>query len=617
MNAFHKLGLEDHLVQAVTDLGFETPSEVQEKTIPLLLEDDIDLVALAQTGTGKTAAFGFPMLQKIDINSRTTQGLILSPTRELCLQITNEMKLYGKHCKGLNVTAIYGGASITDQAKQVKRGAQIIVATPGRMKDMISRRLVDISKIEYAVLDEADEMLNMGFFEDITEILSHTPDEKSTWLFSATMPKEVSLIAKKFMANPTEVTVGHKNMGSKNVSHEYFLVGARDRYQALKRLADANPEIFSVIFCRTKRDTQKVAEQLIEDGYSAGALHGDLSQNQRDVVMKSFRAKQIQMLVATDVAARGIDVDDITHVINYQLPDEIETYTHRSGRTGRAGKSGISMVIVSKSEVRKIKSIERIIQKDFIKKEVPSGMEICEVQLKALASKIHDTEINHEIDPYLNDINSLFDDVSKDELIKKFFSVEFTRFFNYYKKTKDLNSPSEGSRSDDYEKDDNSARFFINIGSKDGYDWMRLKDFLRDTLQLNQDDVYKVDVKESFAFFNTDAAHKDKVLEFFTDFKQDGRFVNVEITEKKSRDRNRGGGGRRSGGGGGGYGGGGRGRNDRSKGSGSGSGFRSEGNHVVAIVDPQVNLLDVLQILNQKEVIFQDQEKVVDSKQDC
>jgi ATP-dependent RNA helicase DeaD len=577
MNAFHKLGLEDHLIQAVTDLGFETPSEVQEKTIPLLLEDDIDLVALAQTGTGKTAAFGFPMLQKIDIDSRTTQGLILSPTRELCLQITNEMKLYGKHCKGLNVTAIYGGASITDQAKQVKRGAQIIVATPGRMKDMISRRLVDISKIEYAVLDEADEMLNMGFFEDITEILSHTPDEKSTWLFSATMPKEVSLIAKKFMANPTEVTVGHKNMGSKNVSHEYFLVGARDRYQALKRLADANPEIFSVIFCRTKRDTQKVAEQLIEDGYSAGALHGDLSQNQRDVVMKSFRAKQIQMLVATDVAARGIDVEDITHVINYQLPDEIETYTHRSGRTGRAGKSGISMVIVSKSEVRKIKSIERIIQKEFIKKDVPSGMEICEVQLKALASKIHDTEINHEIDPYLNEINSLFEDVSKDELIKKFFSVEFTRFFNYYKKTKDLNSPYEGSRSDDYEKDDNSARFFINIGSKDGYDWMKLKDFLRDTLQLNQDDVYKVDVKESFAFFNTDAAHKDKVLEFFTDFKQDGRFVNVEITEKKSRDRNRGGGGRRSGGGGGGYGGGGRGRNDRSKGSGSGSGFRSEG----------------------------------------
>jgi ATP-dependent RNA helicase DeaD len=557
MNAFKQLGLEDHLVQAITDLGFETPSEVQEKTIPLLLDQEGDLVALAQTGTGKTAAFGFPMLQKIDVNSRTTQGLILSPTRELCLQITNEMKLYGKHCKGLNVTAIYGGASITDQAKQVKRGAQIIVATPGRMKDMISRRLVDISKIEYAVLDEADEMLNMGFYEDITEILSYTPQEKSTWLFSATMPKEVSLIAKKFMDSPTEVTVGHKNMGSKNVSHEYFLVGARDRYQALKRLADANPEIFSVIFCRTKRDTQKVAEKLIEDGYSAGALHGDLSQNQRDVVMKSFRAKQIQMLVATDVAARGIDVDDITHVINYQLPDEIETYTHRSGRTGRAGKSGVSMVIVSKSEVRKIKSIERIIQKQFIKKDVPSGMEICEVQLKALANKIHDTEINHEIDPYLNEINSLFEAVSKDDLIKKFFSVEFTRFFNYYKKSKDLNSISAGNHSDHSGEDNNSVRFFINIGNKDGYDWMRLKDFLRDTLQLNQDDVFKVDVKDSFAFFNTDAIHKDKVLAFFTDFKQDGRFINVEITEKKRRDRNRGGGGRRSGGG--------RGRNDRSR----------------------------------------------------
>ena len=568
MNAFHKLGLEDHLIQAVTDLGFETPSEVQEKTIPLLLKEDIDLVALAQTGTGKTAAFGFPMLQKIDTKSRTTQGLILSPTRELCLQITNEMKLYGKHCKGLNVTAIYGGASITDQAKQVKRGAQIIVATPGRMKDMISRRLVDISKIEYAVLDEADEMLNMGFFEDITEILSYTPEEKSTWLFSATMPKEVSLIAKKFMANPTEVTVGHKNMGSENVSHEYFLVGARDRYQALKRLADINPEIFSVIFCRTKRDTQKVAEQLIEDGYSAGALHGDLSQNQRDVVMKSFRVKQIQMLVATDVAARGIDVDDITHVINYQLPDEIETYTHRSGRTGRAGKSGISMVIVSRSEVRKIKSIEKIIKKEFTKKEVPSGMEICEVQLKALANKIHDTEINHEIDPYLNDINNLFKDVSKDELIKKFFSVEFTRFFNYYRKTKDLNSPNEGNHVQDYGKEDNSTRFFINIGNKDGYDWMKLKDFLRDTLQLSQDDVYKVDVKDSFAFFNTDNTHKSKVLEFFKDFKQDGRFINVEITEKKSRERNRGGGSRRPSVG---YGSG-RSRNERSK----NSGFRSE-----------------------------------------
>ncbi len=320
------------------------------------------MVSLAQTGTGKTAAFGFPMLQKIDTKSRITQGLILSPTRELCLQITQELKNYAKYIKGINIVAIYGGASITDQAKNVKKGAQILVATPGRMQDMIRRRMVDLSKVAYCVLDEADEMLNMGFFEDITSILSNTPDDKSTWLFSATMPKEVATIAKKFMYQPQEITVGTKNAGTKNVKHEYYQVSGRDRYPALKRLADAHPKIFSVVFCRTKRDTQRVAEKLIEDGYNAGALHGDLSQNQRDMVMKSFRNKQIQMLVATDVAARGIDVDNVTHVINYQLPDEIETYTHRSGRTGRAGNKGVSMIIVTSSESRKIRSIEKIIQ---------------------------------------------------------------------------------------------------------------------------------------------------------------------------------------------------------------------------------------------------------------
>ena len=539
MHTFQQLGLETHLLQAIKDLGFETPSEVQEKTIPTLLSEEKDLVALAQTGTGKTAAFGFPMLQKIDINSRTTQGLILSPTRELCLQITNEIKLYGKYCKGLNVTAIYGGASITDQAKSVKRGAQIVVATPGRMKDMISRRLVDISKIDYAVLDEADEMLNMGFFEDIKAILSHTPDEKSTWLFSATMPKEVAVIAKNFMISPSEITVGNKNIGSVNVSHEYYLVGSRDRYPALKRLADANPHIFAVIFCRTKRDTQKVAEKLIEDGYNAGALHGDLSQNQRDLVMKSFRNKQIQMLVATDVAARGIDVENITHVINYQLPDEIETYTHRSGRTGRAGKKGTSMVIITKSEQRKIKTIEKIIQKQFVKKGIPQGMEICEVQLKALAHKIHHTEINSEIDKYIEEINTLFEAYTKEELIKKFFSVEFTRFFNYYNNAKNLNVPKEHHTFSENNQTDNSARYFINIGKKDGYDWMSMKDFIKESLGLSQGDVFKVDVKDSFSFFNIETSHMPKVLEFFRNFKKNGRYINVEITEKQDRSRQR------------------------------------------------------------------------------
>ena len=540
MNTFQDLGLNEDLLHAISDLGFETPSDVQAKAIPILLEKESDLVALAQTGTGKTAAFGFPMLQKIDIDSRTTQGLILSPTRELCLQITNELKLYGKYCKGLNVTAIYGGASISDQAKQVKRGAQIIVATPGRMKDMISRKMVDISKIEYAVLDEADEMLNMGFYEDITDILAHTPQEKSTWLFSATMPKEVSRIAKDFMHDPIEITVGNRNESTDQVSHEYYLVNARDRYLALKRLADANPDIFSVIFCRTKRDTQKVAENLIEDGYSAGALHGDLSQNQRDLVMQSFRKKQIQMLVATDVAARGIDVDDITHVINYQLPDEIETYTHRSGRTGRAGKTGVSMVIVSKSEIRKIKSIERIIKKQFEKKEIPSGMEICEVQLMSLANKIHNTEISDDIDKYLSSINELFADTDKDDLIKKFFSVEFNRFFNYYQKSKDLNV-SDTSRGSDKERsygNGDDVRYFINVGRKDGYDWMKLKDYLKEILDLGRDDVFKVDVKDSFSFFNTEKENQEKVLAFFTDYQENGRFVNVEVSEDKGgRDR--------------------------------------------------------------------------------
>ncbi|WP_109097042.1 DEAD/DEAH box helicase [Aquimarina sp. AU58] len=532
MNKFEALGLGEAIIKAVNDMGFETPSEVQEKAIPILLKEDTDIVALAQTGTGKTAAFGFPLIEKIDSSSRITQGLILSPTRELCLQITNELKNYSKYIPGLHTVAIYGGASITDQAKQIKRGAQIVVATPGRMQDMINRKMVDITNISYCVLDEADEMLNMGFYEDINTILSHTPEDKNTWLFSATMPKEVSTIAKRFMQTPIEITVGHKNTGSKNVSHEYYVVNSRDRYAALKRLADANPDIFSVIFCRTKRDTQKVAENLIGDGYNAAALHGDLSQNQRDLVMKSFRNRQIQMLVATDVAARGIDVDDVTHVINYQLPDEIETYTHRSGRTGRAGKSGVSMVIVSKSEVRKIKSVERIIKKSFEKKEIPSGEEICQVQLFHLASDIGKAEINHEIDSYLPSINEVLEEFSKEELIKKFFSVEFSRFHNYYKKSRDLNAVNE--RDNDSSRG-NSTRYFINVGEKDGFDWMTLKDFLKEVLELGSDSLSRVDVKESFSFFNTNTEHQERVLQVFEDFRMEGRKVNVEISKDSGR----------------------------------------------------------------------------------
>lgn len=543
MNAFETLGLGEEIIKAVREMGFETPSEVQEKAIPILLNEETDIVALAQTGTGKTAAFGFPLIEKIDSSSKITQGLILSPTRELCLQITNELKNYSKFVPKINVTAIYGGASITEQAKQIKKGSQIVVATPGRMQDMINRKMIDISNINYCILDEADEMLNMGFYEDIKSILSHTPKEKNTWLFSATMPKEVAEIAKRFMKKPVEITIGHKNTGSKNVSHEFYVVNHRDRYPALKRLADANPDIFSVIFCRTKRDTQKVAENLIGDGYNAAALHGDLSQNQRDLVMKSFRNKQIQMLVATDVAARGIDVDDVTHVINYQLPDEIETYTHRSGRTGRAGKSGVSMVIVSKSETRKIKSIERIIKKEFEKKEIPGGEEICQIQLFHLANDIKNSKINHDIDSYLPSINEVLEDFTKEELIKKFFSVEFTRFHNYYKNAHDLNA--EGSNSSESSSGSGSTRYFINVGEKDGFDWMSLKDFLKDTLELGRDAVSRVDVKQNFSFFNTDDEHADQVLATFADFKIEGRQINIEI----SKDSRGGGGGKRKGGG--------------------------------------------------------------------
>jgi len=548
MNLFEQLGLDEPILRAITDMGFETPSEIQQKAIPTLLEDDTDMVALAQTGTGKTAAFGFPLLQLIDTDSKLTQGLILSPTRELCLQIASELKNYAKYLPKVNVVAVYGGASIEEQARSLKKGAQIIVATPGRMQDMIRRNFVDISHINYCVLDEADEMLNMGFYEDITAILSHTPKEKSTWLFSATMPNEVARIARQFMRKPIEITVGTRNQASSTVQHEYYVVNGRHRYQSLKRLADANPDIFSVVFCRTKKDTQAVAEKLIEDGYNAAALHGDLSQNQRDLVMKSFRARQIQMLVATDVAARGIDVDDITHVIHYQLPDEIETYNHRSGRTGRAGKSGISMVLVPKSELRKIKEIEKIIKQPFEQKALPTGIEICEIQLYHLANSLKNVEVNPAIEDYLPAIYKELQHIDREELIKKIFAVEFTRFFNYYKNAEVL--PEEDIKESRKGGDNGEVRYFINIGERDGYDWKTLKDFLKATLNLGRDDVFKVDVKNSFSFFNTEADQVDLVMSTFADFKMDGRFINVEISDKgagRSRGDKKGGEGRKRG----------------------------------------------------------------------
>ena len=518
----------------------------------MLLETETDLVALAQTGTGKTAAFGFPLLQKIDMQSRRTQAVILSPTRELCLQITKELKSYAKNLPGLGITAVYGGASIQEQAKELKRNPQVIIATPGRLKDMMGRGMIDLQGISHCVLDEADEMLNMGFYEDIKDILSDTPDDKSTWLFSATMPQEVSRISKEFMHHPREVTVGTRNKAVDTIRHEYYLVSGRHRYDALRRLVDANPGIFSVIFCRTKRDTQRVAEKLIEDGYNAGALHGDLSQNQRDLVMGAFRKKQTQLLVATDVAARGIDVDDITHVIHYQLPDETETYTHRSGRTGRAGKSGVSMAILTRSELRRIKQLERLIGQPFQQNTLPDGMEICEIQLYHLVSKIRDTDINPAVERFLPPIQDVLEGLSRDELIQKMVTVEFSRFFEFYNKAPKVDIAGSGPPGDSPDFGKGQTRFFINLGERDDFDWMSLKDVLKQVLGLGKEDIFHVDVKESFSFFNTDASLTPLVLESFQGHTFKGRPVHVEISSapkfgKKGGGKRKKGGGRASG----------------------------------------------------------------------
>ena len=534
MTDFSSLGIEPKLLEAIEALGFQMPTEIQQQAIPILLNQEKDIVALAQTGTGKTAAFGLPMLQRIDTSSRTTQGIVIAPTRELCLQICKELIKYAMHKKGLNIVPIYGGASINDQARAVKKGAQVLVATPGRMQDMMRRKMINISAVEYCVLDEADEMLNMGFKEDITNILAHTPNDKLTWLFSATMPKEVARIAKEFMHEPTEITVGTKNAAATNIQHEYYTVVGRERYSALKRLSDTHPDIYSIIFCRTKRDTQRVAEKLIEDGYNAGALHGDLSQNQRDLVMKAFRAKQIQTLVATDVAARGIDVDNITHVIHYQLPDEIETYTHRSGRTGRANSHGTSMIIMTKSEIGKIRTLERIINAQISPKSLPDVHEILSKQLHYLAQKIKYTEVNSEIETYLPAVDEILADFSKEELVQRLMSVEFTRLHSYYQKKSNAITEQESSDGKKSTKT-KDTRYSINIGSRDDYDWKTLKEFLTDFLSMNPGDIYHVDVMDNLSYFNTSIEKKEAILAAFEKFAMDGRPIKVRVTQKRGQ----------------------------------------------------------------------------------
>lgn len=551
MNPFIQLGIRHDIVNAISELGFENPTPIQEQSIPVLLTGSNDFVGLAQTGTGKTAAFGLPLLELIDFEANHPQALVLCPTRELCLQITNDLKNYAKNMRNVHVVAVYGGASISDQLHQIRRGVQIVVATPGRMLDIINRKAIDFSGVNYVVLDEADEMLNMGFQEDIDNILSTTPDDKKTWLFSATMPSEVRRIAKKYMTDPYELTMGAKNTGNENIEHEYYVIRARDKYAAFKRIVDFNPEIFGIVFCRTKIETQEIAEALIKDGYNADSLHGDLSQQQRDKVMKRYRERSLQLLIATDVAARGIDVNDVTHVINYSLPDEIENYTHRSGRTARAGKTGVSISIINAKEFGKIRQIEKVIGKRFIKAEIPTGFDVVEKQLFALVHKVHNVEVNEQqIEQYVPRIMDEFKDMSKEDIIKRFASLEFNRFLDYYKNAPDLNAQVDESRrmdnagtGDRFNRTGMRAdftRLFINLGSVDGFGRGELLGYICNTAKISGKTVGKIDVKGVYSFFEVPNDDVEKVQLGFKGADFQGREVRIEISGD-SRNESRGG----------------------------------------------------------------------------
>lgn len=542
---FEALGLQGDLLKGIQDLGFETPTPIQEQSIPVLLTGNRDFIGLAQTGTGKTAAFGLPLLSLLDFNNKTTQALILAPTRELCMQIGKDLEKYAAHINGVRIVAVYGGASIVNQIRDVKRGAQIITATPGRLLDMISRRAVDISQIKFVVLDEADEMLNMGFQEDIDTILSNTPAEKNTWLFSATMPSEVRRIAQNYMKDPFELTVGKKNAGAENIEHLYYVVSARDRYLALKRLVDFNPDIFGIVFCRTKIESQNIAEQLIKDGYNADALHGDLSQQQRDKVMGRFRDRSLQMLIATDVAARGIDVSDITHVINYELPDEIENYTHRSGRTARAGKSGVSISIINQKEVYKIKQLEKQLNKKFSLGRIPDGFGVCEKQLFHLINKVHDVVVNEKaIEAYMPKIYEELKDLTREEVIKRFASLEFNRFLDYYRNAPDINVDQSKRDHGRNEVARAGSRMFISLGAVDGFDNSKMLRYICDTANIQGTSVGRIDIKGVYSFIDIEKDITDQVLEAFKGETYNSRPVRVDLSTGGSGNGSSSGGGR-------------------------------------------------------------------------
>ena len=581
MTTFKSLGLSDEILQSITLLGFETPTPIQEKTIPVLLDNENDLIGLAQTGTGKTAAFGLPIIQKIT-ESKDTQALILSPTRELALQIANDLKAYSKFSDKINIVAVYGGASAEGQIAELRRGAQIVVGTPGRTLDLINRNKLIVKNVRYLVLDEADEMLTMGFKDDLDGILAGTPKEKQTLLFSATMPQEIIRISKTYMTKPIEISVGGRNESAANIEHIYYEVLARDRYEALKRISDMNPNIYGIVFCRTRMETKDIADKLMQDGYNADALHGDLSQAQRDHVMGRFRSRHLQLLVATDVAARGLDVNDLTHIINFNLPDEDEVYIHRSGRTGRAGKSGISLSILHMREKHKLRSIEKRIGKKFEKLDVPSGKEICEKQLFNLIDKFHQVEVNDsQIEPFLEVIYEKLQSIDREELIKRIVSLEFNRFLEYYKNARDLNV---AAKSDDRRRDDDRgdrrgrkdrdrgdrrergargerndrgdrrdrdrsdapegkrernydgefSRFFINKGSKDNLNPASLIGLINKYTREHNLDIGKIEIMKSFSFFEINKGAERKLMDGFSDATFDSEPVMLEAANSKS-----------------------------------------------------------------------------------
>lgn len=570
MITFEELGLSQEILTAIKEIGYEKPSPIQEKAVPILLKDHSDLVALAQTGTGKTAAFGLPLLELTDANVRTIQSVVLSPTRELCNQIAEDLKLYSKYKKGIKILSVYGGASIGDQIRALKQGVNVVVATPGRLKDLIERGAAKLEYIERVVLDEADEMLNMGFKQELDFILSQTPDTKSTWLFSATMPPEIERIAKNYMHDPSKITVGKQNQGAENITHKYYLVKHSNRFSALKRIVDSNPDIFGLIFCRTKRDTQEIADRLMAEGYNVDSLHGDLSQAQRDRVMDKFRERKIQLLCATDVAARGIDVDNISHVINYELPEDIESYTHRSGRTARAGRKGESLCIISDREAFKISRIEKIINKKFEKCPVPNGQEICKAQLFNLINQVKETPINEEeFEKFGQDVFDQFSELSKEDVIKLFISKEFNKFIAYYQDAEDINiragKREEGGDRRDRSRSDRGERgerggfrkdresrdskgggyaksntggafktFFINVGTTDNMNTGKFIDFICSKTEIPGKALGKIRMNDKFAFFEIEREYSEKVESSLKKAHLEGRKLRVEPANPRS-----------------------------------------------------------------------------------